>query len=373
MSYGYTHTFPALRGTQAGRDYFVAMCPLKLLPKIFLFNEAPVPPELRAQRNLNTARVPEITRYLLENPNDYAFSAITASIDGTVRFEPANGSDDAADIGRLIVPMSARFVINDGQHRRAAIEAALEENPGLGEETIAVVLYLDEGLRRSQQLFADLNKHAIRPTKSLGILYDYRDPLANVCRRLIRRVDTFKGLTETEKTAISNRSNKLFTLSSIYQATHALLKKAGKEPRVSKAEEQLAAAFWKTLGEVIPEWRLVKERQISTAELRRSYVHAHGVVLHAVGIAGASLLAQYPEDWSQRLQALTILDWSRANSELWEGRTMINGRISKSSQSILLTANVLKSVLGLPLTIEEQELENSYKASRARDLAQRVS
>jgi len=114
----YTYTFPALRGTQAGREYFVAMCPLKLLPRIFLFDEASLPPELRAQRTLNVARVPEIARYVAENQRDYAFSAITASIDGEVRFEPAEMGDGTSDAGRLVVPMSARFVINDGQHRQ---------------------------------------------------------------------------------------------------------------------------------------------------------------------------------------------------------------------------------------------------------------
>src|SRR2546423_14198835 len=219
MSYGYTYTFPALKGVQAERDYYVAMCPLKLLPKIFLFDEAPIPPELRAQRTLNAARIPDIARYIVDNRRDYAFSAITVSIDGEVRFEPANMNDGTSDIGRLIVPMSTRFIINDGQHRRAAVEQALEEQPDLEDETIAVVFYVDAGLRRSQQLFADLNKHAVRPTQSLGILYDYRDPLAGLARDLAERVFCFKGLTEMEKTTISNRPVKLFTLSGIYQAT----------------------------------------------------------------------------------------------------------------------------------------------------------
>ena len=117
-SYGYTYTFPALRGVQAGREYFVAMCPLKLLPRIFLFDESPVPAELRAQRTLNTARIPEIARYILQNPSDYAFSAITAAINGKVRFEPID--QESPDNGSLIVSMSAQFVINDGQHRRAS-------------------------------------------------------------------------------------------------------------------------------------------------------------------------------------------------------------------------------------------------------------
>src|SRR5437762_1856336 len=81
--------------------------------------------ELRAQRALNRARVPEIARYLIENPKEYVFSSITASMDADVDFTPT----DSDFIGKLTIPMSAKFIINDGQHRRAAIEEALKERP----------------------------------------------------------------------------------------------------------------------------------------------------------------------------------------------------------------------------------------------------
>src|SRR5690348_4678430 len=98
------------------------MCPLRLIPKIFLFNEEEVLPELRAQRLLNKTRVPDIARYVTENRDSYVFSAITASIDAEVRFVPTETKGDGARVGLLQVPMSAHFIINDGQHRRAAIE-----------------------------------------------------------------------------------------------------------------------------------------------------------------------------------------------------------------------------------------------------------
>jgi DNA sulfur modification protein DndB len=360
MSYGYTYTFPALKGIQAGREYYVAMCPLKLLPKIFIFDEAPLPPELRAQRTLNLARIPEIAQYILENRHDYAFSAITASVDGEVRFEPANMNDGTSDIGRLIVPMSTRFIINDGQHRRAAIEQALEELPDLEDETIAVVFYVDTGLRRSQQLFADLNKHAVRPTQSLGILYDYRDPLASLSRELAERVECFKGLTEMEKTTISNRSIKLFTLSGIYQATEALLHKRKNEP-IDEKEHELAFQFWTELSHNIPEWQLAAKRKVSSADLRRDYVHAHSVVLLAIGMAGNALLRQHPDDWQTYLSPLQHIDWLRSNTAIWEGRAMVGGQMSKARQNVQLTANFLKNTLGLELISTEAKLERNYK------------
>ncbi len=358
MNYGYSYTFPAMRGIQAGREYYVVMCPLHLLPKIFLFNEHELPPELRAQRSLNIARIPEIKQYVVNNLKDYAFSAITASIDGGVEFLPAIIDGQPSDVGKLIVPMSARFVINDGQHRRAAIEAALNEKPELSDETIAVVFYLDAGLRRCQQLFADLNKHAIRPTKSLGVLYDYRDPLAGLSRKLIDTIPCFKGLTETAKTTISNRSIKLFTLSGIYQATGELLKKH-KNDLINPEEERIALDFWLELSDLIPEWKLAAKRQVTSSELRRDFIHVHNVVLEAFGQAGYDLLVQHPDDWKRRLKNLKQIDWSRSNP-IWEGRTMQGGQMSKSHQSIRLTANFLKTYLELKLSAEDQKLEQAF-------------
>ena len=62
------------------------MCPLRLIPKIFLFDEEEIPAEHRAQRILNKIRIPEITNYIIENQNDYVFSSLTASIDGDIEF-----------------------------------------------------------------------------------------------------------------------------------------------------------------------------------------------------------------------------------------------------------------------------------------------
>ena len=83
-----TYNFPVLRGIQARSEYYIAMCPLKLVPKLFLYDEEPVPPDLRAQRTLNKARIPEMALYLSNNPGEYVFSAITASIGCEVDFEP---------------------------------------------------------------------------------------------------------------------------------------------------------------------------------------------------------------------------------------------------------------------------------------------
>lgn len=357
----YEYVFTALRGHQSGREYYVVMCPLKLVPRIFLFQEQELPAELRAQRILNKSRIPELSNYIASNPDNYVFSSITASIDGKVQFENLciNG-EELHDVGRLRIPMGSRFLINDGQHRRAAIEEVLKEYPDLGDETISVVFFVDIGLKRSQQMFADLNKHAVRPTRSIGILYDHRDPLSGLARTLIEKVDTFIKMTEIEKTTISNRSTKLFTLSAIYQATLSLLRKSQKTKEVTKKEEQISIEFWNAVCQNMYDWKLAAKKQISTHELRRDYIHAHALAMHAIGRLGADLLSTGRNDFNKELKKLSSIDWSRNNTAIWEGRAMIGGKISKSNTCVILTTNYLKNAFEVELTPEEKKVEKAY-------------
>ncbi|MFI9718192.1 DNA sulfur modification protein DndB [Streptomyces sp. NPDC052396] len=355
---GFEYSFPAIRGIQAGREYYVTMCPLRLIPKIFLFDDEDLTPELRAQRVLNKGRLPALAKYILDNPDDYVFSALTGSVDGDMKFDALDTDGVGFRTGQLRIPMGARFLINDGQHRRAAIELALRENPDLGEETIAVVFFHDAGLARSQQIFADLNRHAVRPARSIGVLYDHRDAEAQVARTIAGHSTIFKGYVEMEKSNLSARSRKMFTLSALYYGTQALLQ--GLQLKPDEATD-LAQTYWETIDKVLPEWGMVRERQLSAAEMRRDYIHSHGIALHALGRIGNSLLREstVASRWKKQLAPLEKVDWSRANSD-WEGRAIVGGRVSKSHQNVTLTVNYLRHHLGLGLSPEERRVEDAY-------------
>jgi len=361
-SFGYV--FPAIRGVQARREYYVSMCPLRLIPRIFSFDEEELAPEHRAQRVLNKARIPEMARYILNGRDSYVFSAITASIDAEVTFDPLDPKV-SPDVGRLHVPMDARFVINDGQHRRAAIELALREDPALRDESIAVVFFLDLGLARCQQMFADLNRYAIRPSTSLGVLYDHRDPKATLAKRVVFQSPVFADVVEKEKTTLSVRSRKLFTLSSLYAATKALV--VGRDGEEVDQVVDLAVTYWNAVASQIPEWQRVREGKMSAGEVRRDFIHSHGVVLQALGMAGSKLLQARANDWRRRLEALSRIDWRRSNDRLWEGRALVGGRVSKATQSVRLTANVIKQALELELSPEEQRLEDAFRRGEHHD------
>ncbi|MCL5023998.1 MAG: DNA sulfur modification protein DndB [Nitrospirae bacterium] len=354
-------TFPVIRGLQARREYYVAMWTLRMLRQISIFDEDELPPELRAQRTLNKARIPEISNYILDNPDDYTFSALTVSIDSDVVFEPLPGQDK---LGLLRVPMDARFIINDGQHRRAAITEALEQRSQLGHETIAVVFFLDIGLERSQQMFADLNRHAIRPSRSLGLLYDHRNDKAKLAKLVIMKSDFFRDIVDMEKSSLAKRSRKLFTLSAFYNACADLVEGMATGNLIEDAN--LARTYWETTAERFPSWWQVHEGRIPASEVREGYIHSHGIALQALGKAGNVLLKQHPKDWRKRLDGLKKINWSRSNATVWEGRAMIGGKVSKATTNIILTTNVIKKVLLLPFSEEEQRVEAAHNRKSGR-------
>ncbi|WP_322907393.1 DNA sulfur modification protein DndB [Paenibacillus campi] len=355
----FSYTFPALRGLQASREFYTVMCPLRLIPKIFLFDEEEIPAEHRAQRLMNKARIPEMTNYILENPKDYIFSSLTASVDGEMVFK--EHSEDLKDIGYLTISLDSKFLINDGQHRRAAIEEALKISPDLGDETISIVFFHDLGLTRSQQMFSDLNRHAVNTTSSIGILYDHRDQLSIITKELLIKIPLLERYVDREKVNLSKNSPKLFALNHIFNTNCRLIGKK-KGEIVSEQEKLFIMQFWETLCKSIPEWNDVLQKKVSPRELRATSVVAHGIILEAIGSIGHYLYLYHPDEWNQYIDKLKTVDWQRDNRADWEGRAYgQTGRINKNNETIQLTSNKIKAKIGLPLTEQEQKIEDKIK------------
>ena len=100
----YSYNFPVVKGTQAGSEYYVAMVPLRMIPRLFPEDEDFVAPEHRAQRRLNASRIPIMSKYILDNRDTYVFSALAASIDGEFEFLE---NEDFPNIGVLKVSMDS--------------------------------------------------------------------------------------------------------------------------------------------------------------------------------------------------------------------------------------------------------------------------
>ena len=348
----FCYKFPVVKGIQAGREYFIAMVPLKMLGRLFPADEEYVLPEYRAQRKLNESRIPEIKRYIINNPNSYVFSALAASIDGEFRYI----SSDNPDTGVLEVNMDAKFLINDGQHRKAAILAAIEENENLGEETISVVFYEDRGLSRSQQMFTDLNKHAVKTSNSIAELYDSRDPLAVTTRFVISSIPFLNEYVDKEKDNLGKFSSALFTLNTFYTANKRILRRN----ECNKQFENFLIDFWGTIVDNMSPWNDIKSKEISKRELREHYIATQAVVIQAFGQIGAYLFEHPEYSLNKYLPQISKINWKR-NSDDWKLRVIrSNGRMINNADAIILAGNVIKQHINLPLTDDEITAEQKF-------------
>jgi len=123
---------------------------------------------------------------------------------------------------------------------------------------------------------------------------------------------------------------------------------------------KISIEFWNNLGKHMTEWKLVADSKITAGEVRQDYVNSHAIVLQSLGAVGNKLLNLSKKDQTAKLKFLADIDWSRSNASAWEGRAMIGGRMSKSSNNVTLTANYIKQHLGMELTPEEQRIEDAY-------------
>ncbi len=335
----YTYKFPAVKGVQAGKEYYIAMVPLKMLSKLFPNEEEYVMPEYRAQRKINENRIPVIKKYILKNKDSYVFSALASSIDGDFDFIEM----DNLGLGMLEVSMDSKFLINDGQHRKAAILAAISECEELGNETISVVFYEDHGLARSQQMFTDLNKHAVKTSNSIAELYDSRDAIAVVTRSVIDKIPFLNEYTDKENDILGKYSSCLFTLNTFYNANKRILQKKN----VTEFDEDFLVKFWSNVAKNIVLWKDLSEREITKSELREKYIVNQSIIIQALAMVGRYIYIHESIDLVKTCKKLKNVDWSRS-AKCWKGKIINdNGRIMAGEKAISAAAEEIRLKLGL--------------------------
>ncbi len=346
---------PAMRGKIGSRTYYACLMPMSAIPNLFKFtNWAGFTPEDREQRVLNEKRVPDLRDYILDNEDDYLFSAITASYKSDPIYEEVQNGGDGS-LGILKLKLGDDLIINDGQHRAAGIAAALQENPAIGDQTIAVLLFPYENKDRVQQMFSDLNRFVQKTSKSLDILYDKRDKVSAATLDAMEDVPVLKDLTDKDNQTLKVKSTKLFTLAALYDANVELLK--GREDEKVGANVALLVDWWLTVSKHMPDWTAVLNHHKEAQELRAEKISSHSTVLRALGGLGQELMKD--PNWRDRLASLDKIDWSKKNQD-WENVCIVANSVVSNRQARAATKAYIKLKLDMP--ISEAELRSIGKA-----------
>ena len=351
----FSYVFPAVKGVQAKKDYYITMIPLKYLVKILPEPGEYLPPEYRAQRRINEQRIPGMKNYIIDNRDSYIFSSLTASIDGEFHFEKVA----TENMGNLHISMDSKVLINDGQHRRAAIAQALIEDESLGDETISVVLYEDRGLKQSQQMFSDLNMNAQKSSNSINTCYETRNELAVATKDIVSEIPFLSKYTDLEKDNLGKNSSKLFTLYTMYRVNKKIL---GKED-IDEADKIFLKKFWQAIVINIPEWMELDRKEITKKDLREEYVTTLGVTLLSFSRIGNWLYNNNQDEMEKYIEQFQQIDWQRSNA-LWSERMIRpNGKIINNENAICLIGNAIKKEINMPLSKEEEKREKLFEVT----------
>ena len=379
--------FEASRGQQGDLEYYVTTMRFGELAKNVGYAErdlgegAEMPAELARQRKLNIKRVrDEMRPYLLQNP-DHFFSAIAVEVvrpgDTTheIKFTP---SGENPDFGRISFDGTELLAAVDGQHRLKAIQLAVQEQPELARESIAVVFLPHRSIERSQQLFSDLNRYAKTPSKTLSLLFEHREFAAQVAKQWARQCRAFRdGRTNMETNSLVVKSRHLITLSVLYECARELMEKdyekkkwsdrAQLESEAERIGRQLSEWYDEVVIPVLPDIEEAITGTLKPVELREKYVYPHSVGWRAIARAVRATMDQRPRNWKDIVsKGLRAIDWSITNRDDWEGSALVAGAMANRRQNTVRAGTVVMLKLGLePTDAEKAELLAALRAIRS--------
>ena len=356
-----SRTIAAMRGVQAGREFYMAMCHMSFIAKHLPYPQNNVPADKVIQRHINKARIPKIAEYLIKYYDDYVLPPIIASIDGDIEWEPLSADSENMQVGLLKIPDSADLIINDGQHRCAAIQHALQERPELKYETLGVIFYIDRGVKRARQIFSDLNGHPVRTNQNINATFDSRQYLPQLTKRVIENSALLSGRVELFASGCAIGSPRIFTISALTKSNRVLLD--GIISQDIETDAAICSRYWTVMEENLPEIEKLVAETITAREIKENYFYPYSIALQTLAAVANQLIKESPDTWEEELAGIQKINWRRDNNE-WEGRAMSGGRLTTGGNHPAFTKNFIKKKLGLPLSEDEKKLERQLARAK---------
>ena len=356
-----TRTIAAMRGVQAGREFYMAMCHMSFIAKHLPYPQNNVPADKVIQRHINKARIPKIAEYLVKYYDDYVLPPIIASIDGEIEWEPLSADSENMQVGILKIPDSADLIINDGQHRCAAIQHALQKRPELKYETLGVIFYIDRGVKRARQMFSDLNGHPVRTNQNINATFDSRQYLPQLTKRVIENSALLRGRVELFASGCAIGLPRIFTISALTKSNRVLLD--GIISQDIETDAAICSRYWTVLEENLPEIEKLVPETITAREIKENYFYPYSIALQTLAAVANQLIKESPDTWEEQLAGIQKINWRRDNNE-WEGRAMSGGRLTTGGNHPAFTKNFIKKKLGLPLSEDEKKLERQLARAK---------
>ena len=131
----------------------------------------------------------------------------------------------------------------------------------------------------------------------------------------------------------------------------------------SEDAQEFLTEFWMLVADNMTQWNELQSKEISKVDLRENYIITQAVVIQSLGRIGNYFFTHRDENMADRLRLLREIDWRRSALS-WKLRTIrANGRMINNDAAIILTANVIKTSLNIPLDHDESMREKKFLQS----------
>lgn len=355
MNNDYCYEFPVVRGVQAGRIFYMASVPMRIVQNMFRLDTGDGSALSRSQREVNLTRAKKFAEYLKANKETFVVPALTGFVNveqGTkVEFKESN----VPNVGVLSVPMDAALLFVDGQHRASGVALAMKDSDTrleIGSQSTPVMLFENLTLEERQAMFSDINGNVAKPAQALSDAYNNRDDLAIFAKELAVTIPQLIDLVDFEHNVVSSKSAFLFSIKTVKEvsATVAGLKK---NQSLSDSDKALITNFWKKWFEQTDFDRKFAEFDNDAYRFKDQTIITTGVVLKAAALAVKEVGIE-----SIDFSMLSMIDWSR-DGEAFQDRC-VDAQLKTmkaDSTATKLTSAKMLTLMGIQLTDSLAEIE----------------
>jgi DGQHR domain-containing protein len=304
--------------------------------------------------------------------------------------------------GFLVLHATAKLAITDGQHRRTAIVAAIENSPPelrqeLESDGIGVMITCETDVDQIHQDFADCSKTKPLPPSQLAV-YDRRNPANKLVIDLEAKCPLFKGKIDATSVTLGKNSISLFLANQLRQFVKTLLtgnwqladvefERRAKEILVEEGtyDQELSrfAEFVQYLTNIIPVWKKiaslqpgVESNQIPALRRDPGYICMSVTGLVVIARIGHELFRDNASNWKVYADRLGKLDWQK-DADLWKGNLVRDGKIVNNQKLIRDATAAVRQAIGWQPTTgvmdELAEVAATEPAVTSSDLAEALA
>lgn len=396
-----TFTFPAIKSQMGSTTYYQASVRARDLASLAqTMGETDAWQQLsiseRFQRELAERRIrDEIVPYLVRT-RDRFFGALIMVVrePKAMSFEPAAKymadapaalREPLSEMGVLTISGSRSCVVLDGQHRFAALRAAItdtdkpdgEYRDAIADDQLSVLFLPFESLVKTRRIFNKVNRYAKPTSPSDNIITSEDDGYAIIARWLVdpeppeglsSRVPPFgklqhsgESMVEWRSTKLESQSCRLTTLLLLYQVAEVVLQEAADIPKLDEKHHvnrpgddllargyDLCAKWWTTVLENLTAFQFAVDRPSSIPDYR-AFQHKWSLLFrpisqHALakGLIGATQLGLTLEEAVVRANKVK---WKAAHTMWTDTIVFSNGHMNTQKAGINVTGKLITYLL----------------------------